>query len=369
MAPAHARPGPAFDPVQGFGSQSAVDGVHNLPFGDLFTAADDVAVQRIFFDVSGPLLMRLLRQPQRAPAGGGEVRFFCQAQLVRYQTGHIVPNGRRAGKPRGFNARRLKEAVPGLPQKEVIPGLVGPQAHKGGDDLPHGHSLHGPGGFFRHFRQPGGGGGGLVQILHIGGGGAHQQVAVDRGADQHALAHFTGQLENGPAHMAPSGFVQQAVFALAGSDRDFFLKNLVVQFTGMDPGGIYHSAGPNLPRAGLQKPAIRLAFDLQNLRVKTELHSVAGGAFRQAQGQLKGAYHAGGPGQQGPADPLRQVGLQGPCLLPGEQGEPRYAVGQPPVVQSPQLGQLRWVQADHQSANALKGNIQLLGELVHFLVA
>ena len=50
---------------------------------------------------------------------------------------------------------------------------------------------------------------------------AHDQVAVDGGSHQNALAVFVGALEDDVVHTAALGFIQQVVFAPGGLDGKF----------------------------------------------------------------------------------------------------------------------------------------------------
>ena len=55
LAPAHAGPGAALDPVQAAGAGGAVDGVEDLALGDALAAADDLPVGGVLADELGPL--------------------------------------------------------------------------------------------------------------------------------------------------------------------------------------------------------------------------------------------------------------------------------------------------------------------------
>ena len=286
-----------------------MDSVPDLPVGDLLAPADDLPVGRVLLDEGRPLLHGQVLHTGHPLAAGVKVRVFGQAQLLPDKPRQVLPNGRGAGQSRGLDARRVEEARGALPQDEVIPVLVGPQAGERGDDLPGGDVLHPQGGFLQHLLKPLGGGGGVLPAADILGGGAQQQVAVDRGGDQHPLAVFPGQLEHRAGHMAPGGVVQQAVLAPAGGDMQLVRADPVVHFIGEHPGGVDHRPGGIVPPAGVDHPALFPRLQAGDLGVKGELHPVFGGALRQAQGQLKGAHNARGVGQQGPFHFLRKVGL------------------------------------------------------------
>ena len=192
---------------------------------------------------------------------------------------------------------------------------------------------------------------------------------MDRGGHQHALAVLARQLEHRAAHVGAGGVVQQAVLAPAGSDVQLVLTDPVVDFVGEHPGGVDHRPGGKVPLAGVDHPALPGPFQAGDLGVEGELHPVFSGALRQAQGQLEGAHNARGVGKQGPLHLLREVGLQSPGLLPGEQLHVRHAVCHAPVVELPQLGQLLLGEAHHKGPHPPEGDVQLLAERIHALVA
>ena len=285
------------------------------------------------------------------------------------EDGQVLPDGRGAGEARALDARGVEEAFGALSQHEVLPGLVGPQAHKGGDDLPHGHVLHAEGGLLGQIGDARGGGGGVLPVGVVHSGGAHQQVPVDGGGYQHALAVFAGQLEDGAAHVAPGGLVQQAVLPFPGGDGELFFAHPVVHLVGVDPGGVYHRPGGKVALVCFYQPALGDLFQPGDGGVEGELHPVFGGALRQAQGEGKGTYDAGGAGPQGTTHLVGEVGLQGLGLVPGEELQVGHAVFQAPLVQLLQLGHLLLPQAHHKGAHPGEGHVQLLGDLVHQLVA
>ena len=147
-----------------------------------------------------------------------------------------------------------------------------------------------------------------------------------------------------------------------GGDVQLVLTDPVVDFVGEHPGGVDHRPGGKVPLAGVDHPALPGPLQAGDLGVEGELHAVFSGALRQAQGQLKGAHNARGVGKQGPLHLLREVGLQSPGLLPGEQLHVRHAVCHAPVVELPQLGQLLLGEAHHKGPHPPEGDVQLLAE-------
>ena len=129
------------------------------------------------------------------------------------------------------------------------------------------------------------------------------------GGHQHALAVFAWQLEDGAAHVAPGGLVQQAVLPFPGGDGELLPAHPVVHLIGVDPGGVHHRPGGKVALVCFYQPALGALFQPGDSGIEGELHPVFGGALRQAQGEGKGTHDAGGAGPQGAADLIGEVGL------------------------------------------------------------
>ena len=111
--------------------------------------------------------------------------------------------------------------------------------------------------FGPHLVQTARGGGGGLLVLDVDGGGADQQVAVDGGGDQNALAGRARQLEHGVADVFAGGVVQQEVVAPAGDDlHGVGGGGHVVQLVGVDAGRVDHQFLPRGGR-GWSRPASR----------------------------------------------------------------------------------------------------------------
>src|SRR5699024_1266503 len=244
LAAAHPRAGPPFDPVQAAGPGHPVDGVEDLALGDALAPADDLSVGGVLPDQGGPLFQREGLGVQDTLADGIEVGFRFQVQAAGRDAGHHGPDGRRAGQAGGLDGGAVHKAGGRLPDEEVVPGLVGPQARKAGDGLPQGQVLDRQPGLGADLLQAGGGGGGGLFVLDVDAGGPHQQVAVDGGGDQDPLAGRPRQLEDGVADMVPGGVVQQEVVPAPGDDLHGVAGGgHVVQLLGVDAGGVGDQPG------------------------------------------------------------------------------------------------------------------------------
>ncbi len=125
-----------------------MDGIYNFPFGNLLAAADNIAIGRVFLYFRVPLLRAHFVKPGHAFAYRVKACLLFQGKLVRHQPGNIHADGRSAGKARGLDARCVEKALRCLAQSEIIPVLMGAQAHEGSDHLPQGHVLYTQGRLF-----------------------------------------------------------------------------------------------------------------------------------------------------------------------------------------------------------------------------
>ena len=66
---------------------------------------------------------------------------------------------------------------------------------------------------------------------------------MDGGADQNALAHLSGKLEDRMGNQGSGFFVQKLIFSAAGRDRKLAGADLIVQLVRIDTGGIDDTAG------------------------------------------------------------------------------------------------------------------------------
>ena len=65
---------------------------------------------------------------------------------------------------------------------------------------------------------------------------------MDGGADQNALAHLSGKLEDRMGNQGSGFFVQKLIFSAAGRDRKLAGADLIVQLVRIDTGGVDDTA-------------------------------------------------------------------------------------------------------------------------------
>ena len=274
----------------------------------------------------------------------------------------VLSHGGGGGQARGADTCQIQEPGRGLLNDEV-PG-VGYRPHPGeaADDSPKVHRRHRAQGGSPHKIQAGGGGGGVVP-LHRLGVGAYQQVAVDCGGHQHPLAVFVGALEDHPAHPIPLALVQQEVLAPGGMKGEGTGGRHLVDGLGLQPGGVDHPPALQLPPAGLHPPACLRGVQAGDCRLQVEFCPVAHRRLRQGQAVLPGRTDSRRGGVEGGGHRRGQAGLQGPGLIPGEQGQAGHAVGRSPPVQLRQGLPIRRGEAQHQGAAGGIGHVQGGAEL------
>ena len=243
---------------------------------------------------------------------------------------------------------------------------MGPEPREAGDGLAEGNVLYALLGSFPDLGQPCGGGVGALKILRILGGGTDEQIAVDRGRHQHALAQHPGQLENGGVHRFSRGLIQQQILAPPGGNVDFVFAHHIVQHPGIHPRGIDHRPGnQGLPFRNHQPGALFPGANLGNPGSQPELHAVLDGVLSQGHRHPEGTDDA--PRRcpegchRGPAD----VGLHF-VKPPGiDDLQALHSVLKAVFIKCLQSGQIRPVHAQHQRAVAPEGNVQLPGKLRH----
>ena len=246
---------------------------------------------------------------------------------------------------------------------------MGPQPGEAGDHIPHRQVRHAASGGGQHRVQPGGGGGHAVPVLLVGGGGAQQQVAVHRGAHQDALAHGGGQLEDGAVHDAAVLLVQQAVFAPAGHGVVLLVAQLVMQRVAVHPGAAHHHPGLHVAPGGVQGEVVTGALDGLHGGVKLEPAAVFPGVFVEGDGHAEGAHDGAGGGVQRSVHLVAEGRLLLPQCVAPQDFQPLDVVLLAPLVQLPQPGHVRLVEAQHQGAVAPVVKVQLPAQLLHHLAA
>ena len=306
-----------------------MEGVQNFPLGDGLTPADHPAIGGVLLDQFGPLGGGELLEPDPPPLAE-KVRLFFQWEPGVFQQFHqIFRDGGGRREARRADPRRIHKAVFFLEDEVAGLSRMGPHPRKVADGLPKGHRGHRFESFLPDEGQPLGGGGGVFSHDRAGVG-AHDQVAVDGGADQNALAVLVGALKDGAAHPATLGLVQQVIFAPAGPDGKFMGRGHVVDRIGTDSRRVDEIPGRKVPQVGVDEPEAAGLFDAGDLGFQVQFGPVPDGGFRQGQAVLPGGADGGGGGVEGGQHLFREVGLSAADFLPREDLQPRHPVGLAP---------------------------------------
>ena len=244
---------------------------------------------------------------------------------------------------------------------------MGAKPGEAGDDVPHGEVRNAARRRLCHAAQACRCGGGAVLVVLILRRGAHQQVAVDGGGHQHALAHGGGELEDGVLHQLTVPPVQQAVFAPAGNDGQLRLAQLVMERVAVYTGGGDDHPALQYALRRLQQEVIVLPADTLHLRVEAELAAVGGGVLRQRDGHAKGADNGAGRRIQRGHSLRRDPGLLTAQRLAAQHRQTFHAVALSAGFQFLQTGDVSLVKAQHQRAAPAVGEIQLVGQRLHHL--
>ena len=242
---------------------------------------------------------------------------------------------------------------------------MGPEPGEAGDGLAQRQVIHSNAGLGDDLLQTGRGGVGAVPILHVDGRGANNRVAVDRGADQNTLAQLAGELENCVLHKIPRLFIQQAVVSPAGGDVQLPFRNHIVEHIRIDPGGIDHIPGPEVPTVRVNRPEALPSGKAQNAGIELECHAVGIGVLSKSDGHIEGADNSAGRGPQSRHSILAHIGLQF-VEPPGIHNfQPLYPIFQAVFIEGFQPWQVLFGHTDHQRTVHPEWEIQLLGQLRH----
>ena len=302
-----------------------------------------------------------------AAAMTGEVLLLCQGQsVIGQQLRRVLGDGRCGGETGGADARQVQKVGGGQLNDEVPTVCGGTHPGKVADGLPEVHRGHRLLGGLPHKGQPVGGGGHVVP-LHRGGVGPYDQVAVDGGGHQDALAVGAGALEDHVAHPVSLALVQQEVLAPGGVDGKGGGRGHLMDGLGPDAGGVDHVPAVEVALVGVDQPALFRGLQPGNGGVQVELCAVDYGSLRQGQTVLPGGADGGGGSVEGRGHPVGQVGVHGSGLVPGEQLELRHAVGLSPLEQGVEGSVILRREGQDQGAAGAVGDIQfgaqLLGQL------
>ncbi len=144
---------------------------------------------------------------------------------IPHHIADVLADSRGAGKAGALNTGAVDEGLIFLyrTEDEFVVVLMGPEAGKGRDDLPHGKVRYAAGGLLCQLVNAFLGRVHAFFIIYIRSGRAYNDVAVDGRRNEDALAVLRGLLEDGPLDDAAGVPVQEIVLALPGGDVDFLL--------------------------------------------------------------------------------------------------------------------------------------------------
>ena len=197
-------------------------------------------------------------------------------------------------------------------------------------------------------------------VLHIDGRGTQQKVSMHGGADQHALTHLGGRLEQGHREGKGLGMIQQVVFALARDDGKRLLgAELVMQPRRVHARAVNHDPGLHGATGRFQQVARPAGAHRLHKGIQQEVHPVDRCMVRQGAGQLIGAGDAAGGSQQGAYHARVDVGLQREDLLPLDHAQALHAVGHALLVQRLDVGALLLRKGQHHRAGLTIGRVHL----------
>ena len=115
---------------------------------------------------------------------------------------------------------------------------VGAQAGKARDRAVAGERGDALPGLLHDALEPRGGRVRRFGVLHIHGGRAHEEIAVNGRRYENALAHFRGKLEHGAREHMADLFIKQHIFALARRDRELLFGDHVVELGAVESRGV-----------------------------------------------------------------------------------------------------------------------------------
>ena len=201
-----------------------------------------------------------------------------------------------------------------------------------------------------------------------------EQVAVYGRGYEDALAHGGRQLENRAGYMFARCLVEENVFALARGDMHLMRADHVVEFIGIDAGGVDNRLRLDglfllrIPVVYGEAPSVFALFDAAHLRIQAELRAVHHGVFRKAHGQLERADDTAGRGKEAAGHIVRQIRLLFKERLPAENLR-RHAVCASALCQLLKAGRILILRAHNDGAVSFKRHVQFLCNLIHHPVA
>ena len=280
-------------------------------------------------------------------------------------------DGRGGGQARRFDARAVDELLRalGLANDEFVVILMRAQTREARDGLADGEVLDRCARFFDEVVQTLGGGVRTLTVVDVDGRRADNGVAVDRRADQHALAELAGQLEDGMRDEIAGILVQQAVIAAPRRDVQLARRDHVVQHVRIDARRVDHVPRFKIAVVRVDGPEAVLPGKAGDFGVELEFHAVVERILCQRDRQIERADDAAGRGPERGDRVLRHVRLQLVQALRVHDLQLLDAVFHAVFIQRPQLRQILLGHADDERAVHFERKIQILRQLRHHKIA
>ncbi len=238
--------------------------------------------------------------------------------------------------------------------------LMGTKSGKRSDHGPHRQILYVLAGFLNHLIQPFSGSVASLFVLRIHGSRSHQQIPVHRRRHQNAFAVLTRQGKDHSRYMAARRFVQQTVIPSARCDPDLLFADHIVDHIRVDTGRIDYALRLELPLIRLEQPAAFRLPDTLYFGVKPKLHPVDRRILRKRDIHAKRTDDPRRRSIQGRHRIVRNIRFHLPQLFFFHYAQSRYTIGYASVIERLQVQQIFRIPADHQRADPLEFEIQLL---------
>ena len=235
-----------------------MDGVDDLALGHLLAAADDIAVERVLRNKRSALFHGHLVRAIDLRTGGIVFFIYRRGYEIRRALGKERADGGRGGQAGRLDADGIQKArrALGLADNEIVLILLHMRAQAGkardravagerGDALP---------GLLHDALEPRGGRVRRFGVLHIHGGRAHEEIAVNGRRYENALAHFRGKLEHGAREHMADLFIKQHIFALARRDRELLFGDHVVELGAVESRGVDDDRSLKAPFRRFERP-------------------------------------------------------------------------------------------------------------------
>ena len=257
LAPAHACPDPALYPVQAPCAGGPMNGVKNFALGDALAAADDAAIGGLALDETPSVPPEKACSGSKCFSGWGRNRIFppVSGYFLRFLPPVLPLPGRWSDRGTRYRRSRYSRgASPGC--KMPCSGRWARRPAKLVMVCRQGMSATEWAAFSRMLSRPSRVVAVRSGVILVRGRGSNQQIAVDRGRYQNALAIGAGQLENGGVYIISNGMVHEEIFSPPGDDFHIFPGGEAVNVPGMDPGSVDDRPGLDGHRGRFHGPEI-----------------------------------------------------------------------------------------------------------------